>query len=468
MERLAKVIGDATQFGVDLGDIPDPPTEQWLGEKEGLIEALRAQSPEAQTGAEPAADLVVEDEPEPGNEPQVDSNEEPAAEEPTPEAAEEPTPEAAEEPTPEAAEEPTPEAAEEPTPEAAEEPAPVNQGGSPSGSAASPLAAFIPDTNLLIPFGIFAVNGGIWASVLGLELITRDSVDGFRGVFLLSWVVTIILAMVCKKFLSSLPEGEGNELKQNGLQSALKDFMIVMLGTISGVALGLAFSGHGTELAATMKVGSSAGSAIGVLVGSLLCLSIVNGAWKGQDKSPIGGAGLAVFGLGFLAIGAMSLMALTGVVDSVMAVVDAFSAANNPLNLPDMVTMIGYSPVFVAFRGLALTAMQIAIGAGLVFLGLGMLLAGMKVMQKASSERAAGVGLSYMLCGNGFSAIAVFLGLGQLLLIDAVFTNIGAGPTTLKTCNMMLFAFFLFPHTRTLRNAFLSFRPKAVLIMRGK
>ena len=336
-----------------------------------------------------------------------------------------------------------------------------------SSNAQSPIADFIPDRNTLTLFALYAINGGIWASVLGLELMTRDSVDGFRGVFILSWLATFIVATATKGLLNKLPEGTGNELKQNGLQSAIRDFMLVTLGTLSGVASGMAFSGHGDALATTMGIGTSAGSAIGLLIFALLGVAITNGAWKSESKSPIGGAGLAVIGVVALSIGAMVLMSGTNLIDSAMAFKEKLSSTESVQNGPDLATMLGFGTIHTAIRGILGSLMQLLSGIGLLLLGLGMVLASLNVLQKNKAERADSVGASFRLCSSGFTALSLYFGLGMILIVDAALINVGAGPTTLKTSGLLLFAFFLFPHTRTLSNAFISINPKAVLKMRG-
>ena len=157
---------------VYAGEIPDTPLYVICGRGDAPLTPEEMDAYLASVGFSAAMTEIVEEEPEPTEEPTPEPTEEPTpepTEEPTPEPTEEPTPEPTEEPTPEPTEEPTPEPTEEPTPEPTEVPTP------------SPLPQVTP------PDFAHPVVDGLELASTGLDVPVVVGADDVLSVFGTQW-----------------------------------------------------------------------------------------------------------------------------------------------------------------------------------------------------------------------------------------------------------------------------------------
>ena len=278
-----------------------------------------------------------------------------------------------------------------------------------------------------------------------------------RGAVILTIACSCLLNILVKRGFARPDDQTGPAGKARFLQDGISLGLSGFLGTASGAALGLAFSGADSGLGETFGYGSSAGGALGLLVLSALIVFGIRGALTHGDgqKSAVGGGILGLMGVLALGQGAMNISILTGLLDRIQSFKTALSemsggptesaAIPDPAFTADRFTSFAVSDVWQQARLLIQDFYVSCLAVGAIVLGVGLILGCLRALSVDAAKRDNMILRISLLVRTGMEFWAIGLSFGAVMAIDAAFVHVGAGAVSLQTNTVVLASFLLIP-----------------------
>lgn len=304
------------------------------------------------------------------------------------------------------------------------------------------VRVFLPNRAEWIAFGAYAVAGAMWSGVLALELVHRESVDGIRGVIVLSFLSSVILGFVVRREFHRPQDLSGSQGETRYVREGLTLGLAGLLGTAAGVGLGLGTSD--TELGSVIGWGDSMGSGLVAFVVAWVLYTALNGALRhgGGDRSIAGFGIWAVLGTGLLAAGVLHIQEIVGLVDSFADAQEQAEQflddavgdkADMPKHSADWVTTLAVSPLPDLCRVVLRQLYVFNLAVTALFLGLGSWLLA-RLMWTADWPKRLGRSITASrVVGYGLLWLSAALSLGTLMALDAAFLQVGSGPNEMKS-----------------------------------